>query len=89
MRFDCSYRRDDQTFLRVSPGALDRAFAATSPRFYASVHPGKIAQLMALPDDELNEIKAPIVGVYEGCLTFENGRHRARAACRARTRSTG
>jgi hypothetical protein len=78
MRFDCSDRHEDQTILRVNPGALDRAFAATSPRLYASVHPGKVAHLMALPADVC--INAPSVGVYEGCLTFENGRHRARAA---------
>jgi hypothetical protein len=78
MRFTCSFRRDDQTILRVSPGALDRAFAATDPQLYASVHPGKVAHLMALPADA--RINAPVIGVYDGRLIFENGRHRARAA---------
>jgi hypothetical protein len=78
LRFTCSGRRDDQTFLRVSPRALDRAFAATDPQFYASVSGDRVAQLMELPADEC--IKAPIIGVCDGRIGFENGRHRARAA---------
>jgi hypothetical protein len=78
LRFTCSGRRADQTFLRVSPRTLDRAFAATDPQFYASVFAGRVARLMELPADEC--IKAPIIGVCNGRIGFENGRHRARAA---------
>jgi hypothetical protein len=38
LKFRCQYRRDDQVILRVSPRALDCAFAATDPLFYASVN---------------------------------------------------
>ena len=78
LRFTCSGRRDGAIILRVSPHALDRAFAATDPQFYASVSADRVARLMELPTDEC--IKAPIVGVCNGRICFENGRHRARAA---------
>jgi hypothetical protein len=69
---------DDQIILRVNPRALDRAFAATDPLFYASVVSGRVDQLMAMPADE--RIRAPVIGATEGRLVFKNGRHRARAA---------
>ena len=78
IRFTCSGRCEDQTILRGSTHALDRAFAATDPLFYATVSDGKVTRLMELPTDA--RIKAPIIGVFEGHLCFENGRHRARAA---------
>jgi hypothetical protein len=78
LRFSCSNRREDQVILRVSPRALDRAFAATDPQFYASVSIAKVARLLELPADE--RIPAPIIGAYDGRIGFENGRHRARAA---------
>jgi hypothetical protein len=79
IRFTCGNRSDNETILRVSTRALDRAFAATDPEMYA-LSENKIAFLM----DELagQVITAPVIGVYEGQLIFENGRHRARVALR-------
>ena len=79
LRFTCAFRRDDEVILRVNPAALDRAFAATDSEFHASVHDGKVDELMQ-PIDE--PIKAPIVGACDGQIYFVNGRHRARAAMR-------
>ena len=78
MRFTCSNRRDYETILRVSPRTLDLAFAATDPRLYALVRPGRVEQLMKVPDE--SPLGAPSIWVADGCLHFENGRHRARAA---------
>jgi hypothetical protein len=67
LKFRCQYRRDDQVILRVSPRALDRAFTATDPLFYASVNTFKVRQLMAIPDDD--PVPVPIVGVIDGCIS--------------------
>jgi hypothetical protein len=75
--FSC-FCHEDQVILQVSPRALDRAFAATDPRFYASVVSARVKQLMAMPADE--RVRAPVIGATEGRLVFKNGRHRARAA---------
>jgi hypothetical protein len=57
LHFTCENRRDDQTYLRVSTRALDRAHAATDPVLHQSVSEGKVAG---------ETLKAPIVGAYEG-----------------------
>jgi hypothetical protein len=43
------------------------------PEFYASVEDGRVAE-------SGDPIKAPIVGVCDGRIGVQNGRHRARAA---------
>ena len=52
LRFTYSNRRDDQIVLRVSPRALDRAFAATDPDLYRTVsngrHRARVAMLQGL-----------------------------------------
>ena len=80
IRFHCRHGYDDHVVLRISPARLDRAFAATDPEFYATVHEGTVAALMALPDGV--RLQAPIVGACDGAIYFRNGRHRARAAVR-------
>ena len=79
LKFDSSLRRGkDEVVLRVSPYALDRAFAATDPEMYQSVHDGKVAQLMKLPEG--TRVPAPKIAACDGRLGFEDGRHRARVA---------
>ena len=80
LRFTCAYRSDRETFLHVSTRALDRAFAAANPELYAVVHEATVKSLMAYDNED--PLKAPIIGVYDGVLNFQNGRHRARAALR-------
>jgi hypothetical protein len=80
LKFTGSNRRDDQTILRVSPRALDRAFAATNPAFYRTVSEVKVTWMMKHLDGKT--LKAPILGVLDGRIHFENGHHLARAARR-------
>jgi hypothetical protein len=79
IKFDCSLRRrEDEALLRISPYSLDRAYAATDPEMYQSVHDGKVAWLQRLP--EATRVPAPKIGATEGRIWFEDGRHRARVA---------
>ena len=77
IRFRCNHD-GGKIVLRVSTGALDRAFAATDPEFYRSVSTAKVDRMLSWPDGA--RLQAPIVGAHEGRLSFQNGRHRARAA---------
>jgi hypothetical protein len=83
LKFTCQPRREGQTTLRVNPATLDRAFAATNPLLYGSVSEGKVQELMELeiPADS-DGLRVPVVGVTDGRIKFEDGRHRARAAAR-------
>ena len=75
IQFHCT-RSAREVILRVSTSALDRAVAATDPVAYAGVNLDKVALLAAAEA----RLRAPQVDVFEGCLGFINGRHRARAA---------
>jgi hypothetical protein len=78
IKFDCSLRRrEDEAVLRLSPYGLDRAFAATNPEQY-QYHDWKIARLLDLPEG--TRVAAPKIGAYDGCIGFEDGRHRALVA---------
>jgi hypothetical protein len=80
LKFTSGYLRDDQTVLRVSPRALDRAFAATDPKVYRTISEVKVTWMLKHLDGQT--FRAPIVGVLDGRICFENGRHRARVARR-------
>ena len=89
IRFTCRALSDDETVLKVSPAALVRALEATNS-MQRGIRQDKIDRLAKLPKLDacgyLLRVPIPRVGVCNGVLVFEDGRHRTRLAAQQRRR---
>ena len=82
LRFSAWGYRDNSDYivLQVGTRALDAAFRATDPVFYATISDARARKFIEYRGE--NPVRAPVVAIFAGSLRFTDGRHRHRAALR-------